>query len=521
MLFLIQLLFIPVIYCHKILVFSPTNSVSHLLANQRIGDTLALDGHDVTILEAEFRVKTRPAKIAKKIVLSGFDPAIFDEGQASLTAETFSDDNFLNHLTYDSSFFDAFNHQCDVMLSKHKEVLSQLSKANFDVIFAEQLNLCGVGLQKVLNIPTLVWVSSCPLDDHMSYLLGVPTPLSYVPAVGEISVSDKMSFIERLRNIVEYYRNVRSYFYGMVKTDEIFKKHYGPDFPSVIDLARDSDLTFVLADEFLDFPRPILHNTVYIGGLGLTSATSHNTNYLDELIQEVVDGVVLFSLGTNIETKTVAETFKVNLFKAFAEFPHYKFIVKMDSDDEVAFKISQHYKNVKIVDWVDQPALLSDPRLKLFITHGGYNSLLESVNHAKVLLLMPLFGDQWRNAQLAERNGFGKIFEKKSLLNASTVLARTLKEMFETDRYEKAVKRMQNLIKSKPLNATERLLKYTRFLLDNGGKLPELQIEGRKLSAITYYNLDVLALIITIFTLPFWIIFLCLRRMRQKKLKKD
>jgi hypothetical protein len=28
-----------------------------------------------------------------------------------------------------------------------------------------------------------------------------------------------------------------------------------------------------LADEFLDFPRPILHNTIYIGGLGIKSDT--------------------------------------------------------------------------------------------------------------------------------------------------------------------------------------------------------------------------------------------------------
>lgn len=367
--------------------------------------------------------------------MSGFDPTIFDEGQASLIAETFLDNNFLNHLTYDPSFFDAFNYQCDVMLSIHKDKLVELSKQKFDVIFTEQLNLCGVGLQKVLNIPTLVWISSCPLDDHMAYLLGVPTPLSYVPAVGDVYVSDKMNFFERLKNLIEFYRNIRSYYYGMTKTEEIFRKHYGPDFPSVINLARDSDMTFVLADEFLDFPRPILHNTVYIGGLGLASATSHTTEYLSQFIQESADGVILFSLGTNIETKTISEIFKTNLFESFAKFLRYTFIVKMDSDDEFAIKKSKNYKNIKVVDWVDQPTLLSDPRLKLFITHGGYNSLLEAVNHAKPLLLMPLFGDQWRNAQLAERNGFGKVFEKKSLLDSPTLLEKTLLEMLETDRY--------------------------------------------------------------------------------------
>ena len=101
-------------YCHKILVFSPTNSMSHLISNGRIGDTLALDNHDVTILEAEFRVPSKPSKYAKKIVLGGFDPSVFDAGQASLTAGAFTgEESIWDHISYDTAFFDAFNEQCD------------------------------------------------------------------------------------------------------------------------------------------------------------------------------------------------------------------------------------------------------------------------------------------------------------------------------------------------------------------------------------------------------------------------
>lgn len=107
----------------------------------------------------------------------------------------------------------------------------------------------------------------------MAYLLGVPTPLSYVPSLGEFSVSDQMTFYERLRNMLEFWKDVRSYYYGMYGTDRVYQKHFGPEFPSVIEAAKKSALTFVLADEFLDFPRPILHNTIYVGGLGLGSST--------------------------------------------------------------------------------------------------------------------------------------------------------------------------------------------------------------------------------------------------------
>ena len=319
------------------------------------------------------------------------------------------------------------------MLKIHKKKIEELAKEKFDLLITEQLNICGVGLKHILNIPSLIWVSSCPLDDHMAYMLGVPTPLSYVPAVGEISVSDHMSYFERIQNWLEFYKNVRSYEYGMRQTNEVFKKHYGPDFPDLIETARDADLVFVLADEFLDFPRPILHNTIYVGGFGLSPKTIRSTSFIDDLAKGK-EGIVFFSLGTNIDTVTIPEEVKRNLFIALSKFPEYRFVLKFDTDDEVAIKLSKEYENIKIVDWIDQPALLSDSRVKLFITHGGYNSLLEAVNFAKSLLLMPLFGDQYRNARLAERNGFGRVFEKRTLLRTPEELIQLLKEMLETEK---------------------------------------------------------------------------------------
>ncbi|KAE9547508.1 hypothetical protein FO519_009278 [Halicephalobus sp. NKZ332] len=489
---LLLILFISFTHGYKILVFSPTNSVSHQISNDRIGDTLALDNHDVTILEAEFYAPSRPTKYAKKIVLGGFNTSMFNVGRASLTTNAFtSEDSFWSHFSYETASFDTFNEQCDAMLTMHRDKLEELSNERFDLLMTEQLNLCGVGLKHILKVPTLVWIASRPIDDHVAYLLGVPTPLSYVPAVGEVNVSDQMSYFGRIQNWIEFYRNIRAFGYGMVQTNEVFKKHYGSDFPDLIETARDADLIFVLADEFLDFPRPILHNTIYIGCFGLSKSIIGSAAFVDEFAKDK-DKIVFFSLGTNMDTVNIPEEVKRNLFIAASKFPEYQFIMKFDADDKFAINLSESYENVKVVDWINQATLLSDPRVKLFITHGGYNSLSEAVNFAKPLLLMPLFGDQHRNAKLAERNGFGRLFEKTTLTHTPSDLIELLKEMLESEKYKKAALRIQKLVKSKPLNATERLWQYTRFLLDNGGKLPELQIEGRKLPLYVYFNLDIL-----------------------------
>ncbi|KAE9547784.1 hypothetical protein FO519_009003 [Halicephalobus sp. NKZ332] len=517
---LLLILFTKVISGYKILVFSPTNSVSHQISNDRIGDTLALDNHDVTILEAEFYAPTRPVKYAKKIVLGGFNASVFEAGRSSLSVGTFTnEDSIWNHMFYDITFFDTFTEQCDAMLTMHREKLEELSKENFDVLIAEQVDLCGIGLKHIMKIPTLIWVSSHPIDDHMAYILGIPTPLSYVPSVGSFGVSDKMSYFERVRNWLEFYKDIRSYDYGMAKTNEVFKKHYGPDFPDLIETARDADLVLVLVDEFLDFPRPILHNTVYIGGFGLSKSIIGSVTYVDELLKDK-KGIVMFSLGTNMDTVNIPEEFKRNLFAAVSKFPEYRFVMKFDSNDQLAINLSKNYENIKVVDWVNQAALLSDSRVKLFMTHGGYNSLLESLTFATPVLVIPLFEDQYRNAKLAERNGFGCEFEKKTLLRTPSELIQLLKKMLETEKYNDGAARIQKLMKSKPLNSTERLWQYTRFLLDNGGKLPELQIEGKKLPLHVYFNLDIFIPIAVFSIVVPYLCILVIRRFVARQLKE-
>lgn len=45
--------------------------------------------------------------------------------------------------------------------------------------------------------------------------------------------------------------------------------------------------------------------------------------------------------------------------------------------------------------------------MRLFITHGGQNSLLQAVYHAVPVLGIPLFGDQFDNVVRAEAKGLG------------------------------------------------------------------------------------------------------------------
>ena len=53
--------------------------------------------------------------------------------------------------------------------------------------------------------------------------------------------------------------------------------------------------------------------------------------------------------------------------------------------------------------------ITGDPRLRLFITHGGLLSTLESMYHGVSVLGMPVFADQEANMLQVQRNGWGKV----------------------------------------------------------------------------------------------------------------
>lgn len=53
--------------------------------------------------------------------------------------------------------------------------------------------------------------------------------------------------------------------------------------------------------------------------------------------------------------------------------------------------------------------MIGDPRLRLFITHGGLLSTMESAYHGVPVLGMPVFGDQQSNMVAVEREGWGRV----------------------------------------------------------------------------------------------------------------
>jgi UDP:flavonoid glycosyltransferase YjiC (YdhE family) len=62
--------------------------------------------------------------------------------------------------------------------------------------------------------------------------------------------------------------------------------------------------------------------------------------------------------------------------------------------------------NMVGAEFVPQTKII--PQVDLVITHGGNNTTTESLHFGKPMILLPLFWDQYDNAQRMDELGFGK-----------------------------------------------------------------------------------------------------------------
>lgn len=140
--------------------------------------------------------------------------------------------------------------------------------------------------------------------------------------------------------------------------------------------------------------------------------------------------LIYFSLGTLVTSDTKLINRLLNILSKSGN----KFIVSMGQMQ----KHIKLYPNMWGDKFVDQKAIL--PKVDLFITHGGHNSVIESFYYGVPgLIVLPVFADQFDSAQRIEDCGFGVRLNpftctEDELLNAiNSLLANNmLKEQMKT-----------------------------------------------------------------------------------------
>ncbi|GAB5567328.1 UDP-glucuronosyltransferase 3A1-like isoform X1 [Prionailurus iriomotensis] len=152
--------------------------------------------------------------------------------------------------------------QCSDLL-RRSDIMDSLKNENFDLVFVEAFDFCSFLVAEKLGKP---FVSILPTP-FGSVDLGLPNPVSYVPVFHSL-LTDHMDFWGRVRNFLMFL----DFFLRQWRIQSTFgntiKEHFPEGSRPVLShLLKKAELWFVNSDFALEFARPLLPNTVYVGGL--------------------------------------------------------------------------------------------------------------------------------------------------------------------------------------------------------------------------------------------------------------
>ncbi|GMR44769.1 hypothetical protein PMAYCL1PPCAC_14964, partial [Pristionchus mayeri] len=472
----------------KFLVYNPLWGRSHVNFMGQIADVLVEAGHEVVILASVIDATTPNVgseKVHKVIkVPPGVASNEFTETVHNTASSNFwRSKSIVGTLQEMSKFLNAWVEQCNVTIN-HPGLLESLSSENFDAAIAEPMDMCGFGLFRKIGIENVAATLSIAANEGSFDFTGLPSFPSYVPG-SMMRFGEKMTFFQRVANTLSL--GIGKYFFPYMARDmeRVFRANFGEDFPNLDELANDISLWFYNAEPLIEFPRPIIHKIIDIGGISVS--TGHKK--LNQTWSDIMDlraKTVLLSFGTVAKSYLMPENYKHTIREVFKKFRDVTFIWKYEKPEH---KISDGIPNLIETTWVPQNDMLYDARLSLFITHCGQGSTTEATTAGVPLIVIPILGDQKRNAAVINRIETGIVLEKEALESPS-VLEKALREALENDKYLKKAHAVGEMIRNRPFAARDTFVRNMEFLA-RFGPLRMFDHYGRELNFIQYYLIDV------------------------------
>ncbi|KAM4745936.1 UDP-glucuronosyltransferase 2A2-like [Anableps anableps] len=326
-------------------------------------------------------------------------------------------------------------------------------------------------------------------------------------------LTDKMDFSERLWNVFFYaLQDVMSQNFIWKELDKYYSEVKGMPV-SACKMMGKADIWLIRTFWDFDFPRPLLPNFKFVGGIHCRPAKPLPED-MERFVQSSGDaGIVVFSLGSMVKNLT---TEKTNIIaSALAQLPQ-KVLWRYSGE-----KPKSLGSNTKIYDWIPQNDLLGHPKTKAFITHGGTNGIYEAIYHGVPIVGIPMFGDQPDNMVHMEAKG-ATVTVKLNKMTAETLKDAVLTVINDIN-YKENMMRLSRIHHDRPMSPRDEAVFWIEFTMRNKGA-KHLRVQAHELTWYQYHSLDVLICFIIIDLLLIFILFktcsFCFRRCCGKKKTK-
>lgn len=469
-----------------ILFVAPFGSKSHKNFYNGIIDALADDGHKVTVITPYSAPKSHPN--VEEIVFLEHD-------MSPLMANAFTDG--LNAATMAASE------------KGPEKCFSALTSPRIDLVLEEKIDLafvsiffneCFLGVLFKKKIPFVLVNPAEMFGPFNAMRMGNPEfpSFNFNPMLNhespltlwERAVSTFALIVMELM-VCSNYKRIDITNQELQLVDE--------NSPRTVDIIKESSLMIVNSVRLEEHPRPYMPNIILAGTIQCRPAKKLPKD-LEDWIQDSGDaGVVLFSIGSALRPSDVPESKEKILAKVFSELPQ-RVLWKYDKKK---LNHVQTPSNVKLTEWVPQQDVLGHPKLKLFITHGGLNSMQEALYHGAPTIGLPIFGDQEGNVGAADANGWARKLSWDDITEET--LMNAIKDVMTNKKMRAKLRKRASLIKDVPMTPTQQVTWWTNYILrTNGAK--HLRSPAADLSWYELYNVDVWLIACTTSLLLAWLL---------------
>ncbi|XP_046401717.1 UDP-glycosyltransferase UGT5-like [Ischnura elegans] len=393
------------------------------------------------------------------------------------------------------------------------------SGKGFDLVVVSMFYCeCAYSFAHIFDTPLVLMspAGSFPVTDS---LVGNPAITSFVPDLFS-SFSDNMNLMERTLNTLLHMATL-TFHYTLIypKHNTILSEVFGSSFPNVHELEKRVSLVLLNSHHSILFPRPMVPNLVEVGGIHVKPPKALPQD-IKKMLDEAKNGVIYFSLGSNLKSADLPESMREALMGAFRELKQ-TVLWKWEVDS-----LPGQPANVKISKWWPQADILAHPNVKMFITHGGLLSFQEAVDRGVPLIGIPFYGDQDMNMKRVSQLGVGLKMDFQTI--TKEVVLENINTILKDQSFSKKMKDLSGIWKDRPESAMERAVYWIEYVLrHNGAK--HMKSGAVELGWCQYYLIDVasilvgavlLVLAILVFTLKF-LFGLCKRKPTKKAGGKD
>ncbi|XP_012875576.1 PREDICTED: UDP-glucuronosyltransferase 2B1-like isoform X2 [Dipodomys ordii] len=337
-------------------------------------------------------------------------------------------------------------------------------------------------------------------------------------------------FYSRMQSMFEEYSDVFEIFCKyMVFNEELMKRLQESKFDAlltdpvvpcgrpttILELMAKADIWLIRTYWDLDFPRPLLPNFEFVGGLHCKPAKPLPEE-MEKFVQSSGDqGVVVFSLGSMVSNLT--EERANTIASALAQIPQK---VLWRYEDTTPKTLGS---NTRLYKWIPQNDLLGHPKTKAFITHGGTNGVYEAIYHGVPMVGIPLFVDQPDNiARMKAKGAAVRLdftrFSSEDLLNA-------LKTVIYNPSYKENAMRLSRIQHDQPVKPLDRAVFWVEFVMRHKGA-KHLRPAVHDLNWFQYHALDVIGFLLAcvaalIFIFTKCCLFCCRKFPKSGKKKRE